>query len=179
VLASGTGPGAERLPAGTADLATLRLADLQAKFAEVTGKTTKARKKADLIKRITEAMESAETPKKAPAKKKAKTAKAAEKAPETASDEPEGDGDAEGDEGHEKASKLDVPALQARYRELVGRETRSTSRRYLIWRVQQAEKGRIPTGSRRRKLGPDGEPIAHKVLPIRVPADPVPTPDEA
>jgi len=49
----------------------------------------------------------------------------------------------------------------------------------LIWRVQQAEKGRIPTGSRRRKLRPDGEPIAHKVLPIRVPADAVPTLDEA
>jgi hypothetical protein len=48
-----------------------------------------------------------------------------------------------------------------------------------ILRVQQDEKGRIPTGSRRRKLGPDGEPITHKVLPIRVPADPVPTLDEA
>ena len=75
----------------TADLATLSLADLQARFAEVTGKTTKSRKKADLIEKITDAMESAETPqKKAPAKKK--PAKVAEKAPETASDAPEGRG---------------------------------------------------------------------------------------
>lgn len=73
----------------------------------------------------------------------------------------------DGDAGEPKLSKLDIPALQAMYRELIGRDTSSTSKRYLVWRCQQAQKGRIPTGPLAGRRS--GEKIDAKVLPMRVP----------
>ena len=91
--------------------------------------------------------------------------KAAE--PETSGDAADTTGDAP-EAGEAKLSKLDVSALQEKYRELVGRETSSTSKRYLIWKCQQAQKGRIPTGPRDAR-GPSSEKVDVKVLPMRVP----------
>jgi hypothetical protein len=69
----------------------------------------------------------------------------------------------------ERMSNLDVPALQARFKEFTGRDSTSTDKRCLVWRVQQALKGRVPTGPRwtRRR---EGEATPTKVLPVRVPA---------
>lgn len=69
-----------------------------------------------------------------------------------------------------KISKLSVDELRAKHLELVGRETKSTNRTYLIWRVRQAQKGRIPVGAAR---GRGGETVPHKVLPVRVPTEAV------
>ena len=73
-------------------------------------------------------------------------------------------------------SKLDVPALQVRYREVSGRATTSTSRNYLLYRLREAQKGRIPVGPRPRhqKAGD-----AVMVLPLRMEADLVDKLDEA
>jgi len=149
-----------------AELEAMRLPELQAKFAEVTGEESRAPNRKFLIRKITEALEAGgevgtpvdDAGKKAKAPKKAAPAKAppeAEASDQTASDEAE-----------VKLSKLDVPALQARIHELTGRETSSTNRRYLIWRAQQAAKGRIPLGPRARR----GNAGPAKVLPMRVPA---------
>jgi hypothetical protein len=84
--------------------------------------------------------------------------------------EPEASGDAadradDAPEAGEKVSKLSVEDLRARFAEITGRESKSSNRPYLIWRVQQAQKGRVPVGPRARR----GDAGPAKVLPMRVP----------
>ena len=77
-----------------------------------------------------------------------------------------------------KLSKLTVPELQARYLEVVGRPTSSSDRNYLVWKVRQAEKGKVPVGPRRARQT-TAEPQDHKVLPLRLEAELVARLDEA
>ena len=74
-------------------------------------------------------------------------------------------------------TKLSIPELQARYREVVGRDTSSSNRNYMIWKVKQAIKGRIPIGPRTRRTA--GEAGDFKVLPLRMEAELVKQLDEA
>ncbi|MDY0061001.1 MAG: hypothetical protein RBU45_14415 [Myxococcota bacterium] len=67
-----------------------------------------------------------------------------------------------------KLSKLSIPELQALYREVVGRDTGSSDRNYLIWKVNQAKKGKVPVGPRQSRRA-EGEPADFKVLPLRMP----------
>jgi hypothetical protein len=78
----------------------------------------------------------------------------------------------------EKLTKLDLPTLQARYLEVGGRGTSSVHRRYLVWKIREAQKGRIPVGPRRTRRA-DGEPLDFKVLPLRMEANVVASLDEA
>ena len=43
---------------------------------------------------------------------------------------------------------MTIEELQAGYARAVGRPTGSTDRRYLIWKIREAEKGRVPIGPR-------------------------------
>ncbi|MFB1485238.1 hypothetical protein [Corallococcus sp. RDP092CA] len=61
-----------------------------------------------------------------------------------------------------------MPELQALHRELLGRETSSTDSAYLVWRVRQAQKGRIKVGPIERRA--TGEAADIKVLPLRMTA---------
>ena len=76
----------------------------------------------------------------------------------------------------EKLTKLDVPALQARYLDVVGRPTQSTNAAYLVWKIREAQKGRITIGPRRNARR---EGVTFKVLPLRLEADLVAELDEA
>lgn len=76
----------------------------------------------------------------------------------------------------EKLTKLDVPELQARYLEVVGRPTGSSNKAYLVWKIREAQKGRIPVGPRRSARR---EGVTFKVLPLRMEADLVDKLDEA
>jgi hypothetical protein len=80
--------------------------------------------------------------------------------------------------GEPKLTKLSVEELQALYTEVVGRSSGSSDRRYLIWKVRQAQKGRIPVGPVRRRHAV-GEAPDMKVLPLRMEADVVARLDEA
>jgi hypothetical protein len=164
-----------------AKLAKLRVNELQAKFAEVVGETTRSPNKTYLIRRISEALEAAdEADRAAQAASPAPTPEEPEEAapPATvAATEPEPeqpdqpDPDAEQTEpagGVEKLTKLSVPALQAKYVEVVGRETASSNRLYLLWKIREAQKGRVPVGPRRNTRR---EGVAFKVLPLRMEAD--------
>ena len=156
-------------------LEKMRLPELWARFAEVTGEKTKAPNRAFLIRRITEALEAkdaadavapgpdAESP--APAKKTAK-AEAAAKTKAAASDD------------EVKLTKLSVEELQTKYREVIQRETSSTNKAYLVWKLREAQKGRIPIGPRRTRRA-DGEAADFKILPLRMEADLVTRIDEA
>ena len=76
----------------------------------------------------------------------------------------------------EKLTKLDVPELQARYLEVVGRSTGSDNKAYLIWKIREAQKGRIPVGPRKNA---HREGVTFKVLPLRMESDLVDKLDEA
>jgi len=71
-----------------------------------------------------------------------------------------------------------VEELQQVYTEVVGRDTGSSDRRYLIWKIREAKKGRIKTGPVRRRYA-DGEAPDMKVLPLRMEAEIVARLDEA
>jgi hypothetical protein len=153
-----------------AKLATMKVNELQAKFAEVTGETSRSPNRKYLVRRITEAIEAAEA-----------TVKAG-KAKEDAADAPAGEGGGgnaartEPAPAKERLSKLDVVALQVKYREVVGRDTGSTNKAYLIWKIREAQKGRIPVGPRKSA---HREGVTFKVLPIRMESDLVDKLDKA
>ena len=56
----------------------------------------------------------------------------------------------------EDMASMTVEELQTKYLEVVGRSTGSDDRRYLIWKIREAEKGRINVGPRKTRA-PDGE----------------------
>jgi hypothetical protein len=149
-------------------LAKMRVNELQAKFAEVVGEPTRSPNRVYLIRRITEALQAAEAG--------AKTAKA--KVPEADAHEAEVETTAqtEAAPAREKLTKLDVPTLQARYLEVVGRSTGSDNKAYLIWKIREAQKGRIPVGPRKSA---HREGVTFKVLPLRMESELVDKLDEA
>jgi hypothetical protein len=143
---------------------------LQARFHDIVGEATRSPNKKFLLKRIAEALEAQE-------QEAAAATPMRPTEPEPAS-APIGD-DAIPTEGNEKKlSKLSVEELQSLYTEVVGRSSGSSDRRYLIWKVRQAQKGRIPVGPVRRRCA-DGEAPDMKVLPLRMEADVVARLDEA
>jgi hypothetical protein len=78
----------------------------------------------------------------------------------------------------QKLTELTVEELQSLYRQEIGRETRSSHRGYLVWKLREARKGRIPIGPVPRRYAPgEGPPI--KVLPLRLEARVVSRLDEA
>lgn len=149
-------------------LEKLRLPVLQAKFAEVTGEKTRSPNKIFLIRRITEALQ--------PTTDNIKATK--EKKPEA--DEPSSDGKTtapmEAAIIGEKIAKLEVPALQSKYLEVVGRPTSSVNKAYLVWKIRQAQRGKISIGPKKR--GERAERI-YKILPVRMESALVEKLDEA
>lgn len=162
----------------TKALEKLRLPELQAKFAEVTGEKSRSPNRTFLIRRITETLE-ARGPAPAPASDATTEPAAPGQEPVTeAAAAPETDA-ASGTAAPEvKLSKLSVEELQAKYREIVGRDTGSSAKGYLLWKIRQAQKGRIPVGLRRTRRA-DGEAADFKVLPLRMEANVVASLDEA
>ena len=135
-------------------LAKMKVNELQAKFAEVVGEVTRSPNKTYLVRRITEALVAAD--------EAAQAAQAASPAPAPAVPE---DAASPATEPAEKLTKLSVPALQAKYVEVVGRPSSSVHRGYLVWKIREAQKGRVPVGPRRST---HREGVAFKVLPLRM-----------
>ncbi|MEK7382139.1 MAG: hypothetical protein AAB262_02520 [Elusimicrobiota bacterium] len=151
-----------------AKLGKMKVNELQAKFAEVMGETTRSPNKTFLIRRITEALQAADG--------NAKTAKAKKPEADALSVEVETAAQTEPTAAGEKLTKLEVPELQARYLEVVGRSTGSDNKAYLIWKIREAQKGRIPVGPRKSA---HREGVTFKVLPLRMESDLVDKLDEA
>ena len=149
-----------------AKLAKMKLNELQAKFAEVTGETTRSPNRTFLIRKIAEAVRVADAG--------AKVAKA----PETAAPDSEAEGSTQTELGavDGKLTRLEVPELQARYLEVVGRPTGSTNKPYMIWKIREAQKGRIPLGPRKNA---HREGVTFKVLSLRMESEVVDKLDEA
>lgn len=138
-------------------LSKLRLPDLQARFAEIVGEPTRSPNKAFLLRRIGEALEAREQrASEAPTTPATSTTEASPKV---------------------KLTKLSVAELQAMYREVVGRPSSSSSSAYLVWKLRQAQKGRIRLGPVERRAPGDAADV--KVLPLRMTAAEVEALDEA
>ena len=136
-----------------AKLGKMKLNELQAKFAEVTGETTRSPNKTFLARRISEAVQAADVGAKA------------EQAPAGAAPDAKGSTRTEPAAVDGKLTRLEVPELQARYLEIVGRPTGSTNKAYMIWKIREAQKGRIAVGPRKNA---HREGVTFKVLPLRL-----------
>ncbi len=186
-------------------LASMKIGDLQLLFAEVVGEKTRCPNRAWLVKKIVEAAVPARASDSTePEEMGLRTEKDAttrqlaapvalgvsEADPDTREEAPIAPGqaaaivpaaasevaDTSTKATEIKLSKLDVTALQARYREVLGRDTSSDNRNYLVWKIREAEKGRVPTGPRRSGRA---EGATFKVLPLRMESDLVDQLDEA
>jgi hypothetical protein len=144
----------------TAKLGKMKVNELQAKFAEVTGEKTRSPNKTFLIRKITEALK----------------AKASTDATGTSASAPTKVPGKAGGPVTEKLTRLDVSELQARYLEGIGRPTGSTNKAYLIWKIREAKKGRVPIGPRKNARR---EGVTFKILPLRMETDVVDKLDEA
>jgi hypothetical protein len=138
-----------------AKLGKMKLNELQAKLVEVTGEKTRSPNKTFLIRKITEALQA-----RVGGDAKSLGTKATKAFAGKA----------------EKLTRLDVAELQARYLEAVGRPTGSANKAYLIWKIREAKKGRIPIGPRKNARR---EGVTFKVLPLRMEAAVVEKLDEA
>jgi hypothetical protein len=147
-----------------AKLGKMKLNELQAKFAEVTGETTRSPNKTFLVRRISDALKASDASAKA------------EKAPEAAAPEAEDTTQTEPAAVEGKLTRLEVTELQARYLEVIGRPTGSTNKAYMIWKIREAQKGRIPLGPRKNA---HREGVTFKVLPLRLESEVVDKLDEA
>ena len=63
---------------------------------------------------------------------------------------------------------MTVVQLQSLYLATVGRSTGSTDRRYLEWKIREAEKGRIPVGPRESRAAETPDAGTARVLPLRL-----------
>lgn len=141
-----------------APLTNLRLPDLQARYAEVVGETTRCPNKRWLVRQIGEAMAQAQA---AARTASTRTGRAAEPC------------------GNKRPLReLSVVELQARHMDVIGRPTGSSHVGYLRWRLRQAERGRIRVGPKRRSRS-EGDAMAFKVLPFRMEAAVVACLDQA
>ena len=154
------------------ELERLRLPELQARFREVVGETSRSPNRKFLIRRIEETLAArAEQP-------------AAPESPLPAVETP-AEGSAASDAvagmaAHVRGrfTSMSIEELQAKCLEAVGRATGSDDRRYVIWKIREAEKGRIPVGPRKTRER-NGEPVDVKILPLRLEAEVVERMDEA
>ena len=160
------------------ELERLRLPELQARFREVVGETSRSPNRKFLTRRIEEALAARAVEEAVPAPRRRT---AAQRAPEPASaearaDAPTTESNASTPRQRGRFVSMSVEELQAKYLEAVGRATGSDDRRYLIWKIREAEKGRIPVGPRPARTG---EPADVKILPLRLEAEIVERMDEA
>jgi len=158
------------------NLAALGLPALWERFKEATGETTKSPNKKFLVRRIEEAL-AAHAVEPVPAEEPQRPTRTGARA--TSVPEPETTlAESTPPKLRGRFASMTIEELQAKYLEAVGRATGSDDRRYLIWKIREAEKGRIPVGPRKTRER-NGEPVDVKILPLRLEAEVVERMDEA
>jgi len=154
------------------NLAALALPALWERFNEATGETTKSPNKKFLVRRIEEAL-ATRAAEPAPVEESQRSARA------TSAPEPETTlAESAPPKPRGRFASMTIEELQTKYLEVVGRSTGSDDRRYLIWKIREAEKGRINVGPRKTRER-NGEPLDVKILPLRLEADVADKMDEA
>ena len=157
------------------NLAALGLPALWERFKEATGETTKSPNKKFLVRRIEEALAArAVEPAPAEPQRPTRTSTGATLVPELETTVAE----STPPKARGRFASMTIEELQTKYLEVVGRSTGSDDRRYLIWKIREAEKGRINVGPRKTRAR-EGEPLDVKILPLRLEADVADKMDEA
>lgn len=72
---------------------------------------------------------------------------------------------------------MDIAALQALYTTEVQRDTKSTNRNYLMWKIRQVRKGKVTPGPRQKRAPGDAKDL--KVMSLRMEETVVAKLDEA
>jgi hypothetical protein len=142
-----------------------RLPELRAEYAKIIGETTRSPNRTFLLRKIGEALSTAATAAKQPRPRKAAQASQAQGDAAPAASAPKQRG---------RFTALSVADLKAKYREVIGRDTGSDDRAYLIWKIREAENGRIPLGPRAVRAAGD-----MTTLPFRIPTTASDAMDEA
>jgi hypothetical protein len=157
------------------NLAALGLPALWERFKQATGETTKSPNKKFLVRRIEEALAArAVEPAPAEPQRPTRTSTGATLVPELETTVAE----STPPKARGRFASMTIDELQTKYLEVVGRSTGSDDRRYLIWKIREAEKGRINVGPRKTRAR-DGEPLDVKILPLRLEANVADKMDEA
>jgi hypothetical protein len=159
----------------TENLEALSLPALWERFKGATGESSKSPNKRFLIRRIEEAQvaraaEPAPVEEEMPRPARTRTTPRPEPAPAPTDNAPP--------KQRGRFASMTIEELQAKYVEVVQRPSGSSDRRYLVWKIREAEKGRIPVGPRKTRAR-DGEPLDVKILPLRLEAEMVERMDEA
>ena len=141
-----------------------RLPELRAEYNKIVGETTRSPNRTFLLRKIGEALNTGA------AAKQPRPRKAA-KAPQAQGDDAQA---APAPKPRGRFAALSVAELKARYREVIGRDTGSDDRAYLIWKIREAENGRIPIGPRAARAAGD-----MTTLPFRIPTTASDAMDEA
>jgi len=156
-----------------AKLTKMELIDLQAKFAEAIGKKTRSSNRKLLVRKITEALQAVSS---CAGEKTASSSGSAATETAVATAATTSVAEQVAEIVPEKLTELTVPQLQARYLEVVGRPTGSSDKQYLVWKIREARKGRVPVGPRKNARRED---VIFKILPLRMEAAMVDKLDEA
>lgn len=139
----------------------LRLPELQQRYREIIGEDTRCPNRTFLIRRIVEthaARDAAARPTRGAAvTRAAKPAKGTYKATPPATKPPRG-----------RFTAMSIEELQTAYAATVGRPTGSADRRYLVWKIREAEKGRVPIGPRETRTADQHAATNTKILPLRL-----------
>ena len=168
----------------TKKLKDLTTVELLARLKAASGRAYKATNRTWLIEKITEA-EAAKAKATAIAKTKATTARAPRRGANVTAPAPEAptppDEETDADAAPSEAPARDAPAaarkgrtgrwsamtleaLQAMYVATVGRDTQSLDRGYLVWKIREAEKGRVRTGPvTSRAKGEPATPVTMRI----------------
>jgi hypothetical protein len=143
-------------PARKDDLDSLRLPELQARYQAVVGEATRCPNRTFLVRRIREAL-AASKPSSAATARAPKRERAKKSAEPTRS-------------ARGRFRSMTIEELQAQYASAVGRPTGSTDRRYLRWKIREAERGRVPIGPRATRTADQEAHTDVKILPLRLDA---------
>ncbi len=166
------------------ELERLRLPELQARFREVVGETSRSPNRKFLMRRIEEALAARAEQEQSSASSEhvieERTAEPASLQADAVETPSEATTEVVPSVSRQRGRfvSMSVEELQTKYLEVVGRATGSDDRRYLIWKIREAEKGRIPVGPR-KTTERSGEPLDVKTLPLRLEAAVVERMDEA
>ena len=166
------------------ELEGLRLPALQARFREVVGETSRSPNRKFLMRRIEEALAARTEQEQASASSEhvieERTAEPANLQADAVETPSEATTDVVPSVSRQRGrfASMSVEELQTKYLEVVGRATGSDDKRYLVWKIREAEKGRIPVGPR-KTTERSGEPLDVKILPLRPKAAVVERMDEA
>lgn len=165
-------------------LERMRLPELQARYREVTGESTRSANRKHLNNRIEEALAARAQP--TPAEVRRRVVEVhPEEAPAPVSPvptptptTPPPEATASAPQPRGRFAAMTVDELKAKYLEVVGRPTGSSSKSYMVWKIREAEKGRVPVGPRKERQG-KGSPLDVRILPVRLEAAVVDKMDEA